>query len=115
MPDAIDQGEKPFIRPFMIDMADDHYALDIGRARDLLDWQPTHAILETLPKIVQALKDDPLGWYRANGITPPPWLETAARPSRIPKRCAPTTRRAIARSTGASSGRTSSISGSAPG
>ena len=41
VPDAIDQGEKPFIRPFMIDMADDHYALDISRARDLLDWQPT--------------------------------------------------------------------------
>jgi nucleoside-diphosphate-sugar epimerase/uncharacterized membrane protein len=79
VPDAIDQGEKPFIRPFMIDMADDHYALDISRARDLLDWQPTHTIRETLPKIVQALKDDPLAWYRANGITPPPWLETAAR------------------------------------
>ena len=30
MPDAIDQGEAPFIRPFMIEMADDHYALDIG-------------------------------------------------------------------------------------
>ena len=44
VPDAIDQGEKPFIRPFMVDMADDHYALDISRARDLLDWQPAHTI-----------------------------------------------------------------------
>ena len=33
IPDDIDKGEKPFIRPFMIDMADDHYALDIARAR----------------------------------------------------------------------------------
>jgi nucleoside-diphosphate-sugar epimerase/uncharacterized membrane protein len=78
VPDAIDHGEKPFIRPFMIDLADDHYALDISRARDLLGWQPRHTIRETLPKIVQALKDDPIGWYRANHITPPPWLETAA-------------------------------------
>ena len=33
VPDAIDQGEKPFIRSFMVEMADDHYALDITRAR----------------------------------------------------------------------------------
>jgi nucleoside-diphosphate-sugar epimerase/uncharacterized membrane protein len=78
VPDAIDQGEKPFIRPFMIDMADDHYALDISRARDLLGWQPAHDVRATLPQIVQALKDDPIGWYRANDITPPPWLVTAA-------------------------------------
>ena len=37
VPDPIDRGEKPFIRPFMVDMADDHYALDISRARELLD------------------------------------------------------------------------------
>jgi nucleoside-diphosphate-sugar epimerase len=79
VPDAIDQGEKPFIRPFMVDMADDHYALDITRARDLLGWRPVRSLGATLPKIVQALKDDPIGWHQANGITPPPWLETAAQ------------------------------------
>ena len=36
VPDAIDGGEVPFIRPFMVAMADDHYALDIRRARELL-------------------------------------------------------------------------------
>ncbi|MGH6918033.1 MAG: vitamin K epoxide reductase family protein, partial [Geminicoccaceae bacterium] len=78
VPDAIDQGEEPFIRPFMVDMADDHYALDITRARDLLGWQPRRSIRATLPKIIQALKDDPIAWYRDNRITPPPWLEAAA-------------------------------------
>jgi nucleoside-diphosphate-sugar epimerase len=78
VPDPIDRGEKPFIRPFMVDMADDHYALDISRARELLDWQPRRSLRATLPKIVQALKDDPIAWYRDNGITPPAWLETAA-------------------------------------
>lgn len=36
VPDDFDRGEKPFIRPFMIDMASDHYALDISRARELV-------------------------------------------------------------------------------
>jgi predicted NBD/HSP70 family sugar kinase len=75
--DALDQGEKPFIRPFMIDMASDHFALDISLACDLLDWSPEERINDKLPTLISALKRDPLAWYRANGITPPPWLEAA--------------------------------------
>lgn len=77
VPDAIDQGEKPFVRPFMIDMADDHYALDIARAWQLLGWKPRRRLQTVLPKLVAALKTDPIGWYAANEVTPPPWLETA--------------------------------------
>ncbi len=77
VPDALDQGEKPFIRPFMIDMASDHYALDISKARHLLDWEPEQRIEDKLPVLIEALKDNPLGWYRANGIIPPSWLESA--------------------------------------
>ena len=36
IPDAIGSGKAPFIKPFMVAMADDHYALDVRRARDLL-------------------------------------------------------------------------------
>ena len=78
VPDAIDKGEKPFIRPFLIDLASDHYALDISRARDLLGWEPRHFIGEELSAIVKNLKADPLGWYRRNGIRPPDWMEEAA-------------------------------------
>ena len=78
IPDDIDRGEKPFIRPFMIDMAGDHYALDISQARQLLGWEPRHRLLDTLPDMVANLKADPLGWYRSNGITPPRWVERAA-------------------------------------
>ena len=77
VPDAIDQGKKPFIRPFMIEISSDHYALDISRARRLLEWKPKHRLRDTLPKLVRALKRDPAGWYRANGVTPPPWLDAA--------------------------------------
>jgi nucleoside-diphosphate-sugar epimerase/uncharacterized membrane protein len=78
IPDAIDKGEKPFIKPFMVDLADDHYELDITRARTLLDWEPRHALRDDLPSIVQALKADPLSWYRRNKLTPPEWVETLA-------------------------------------
>lgn len=78
VPDDFDMGEKPFIRPFMVEMANDHYELDTTRARELLDWKPQHSIREVLPKIVENLKTDPLGWYEANGLTPPTWLVAAA-------------------------------------
>jgi nucleoside-diphosphate-sugar epimerase/uncharacterized membrane protein len=78
IPDVIDRGEQPFVRPFMVDLADDHYALDITRARELLGWTPKHRIRDALPRLVSALKDDPLGWYKANRVTPPGWLEAAA-------------------------------------
>jgi nucleoside-diphosphate-sugar epimerase/uncharacterized membrane protein len=85
IPDAIDQGEKPFVRAFMIAMADDHYALDVTKARRLLGWEPRHRIRGVLPKIVQALKDDPQAWYRANGITPPAWITTAEEEGESPE------------------------------
>ena len=77
IPDAIDQGKAPFIKPFMVAMADDHYALDIRRARDLLDWEPKHRLKDELPQLVAALKDDPKRWYESNGVTPPAWLSEA--------------------------------------
>jgi UDP-glucose 4-epimerase len=70
-------GEEPFIKPWMIDLADDHYELDISRARDTLGWQPRRSLLETLPVMIAELEADPLGWYRANKLEPPRWLEEA--------------------------------------
>ncbi|MDX1538915.1 vitamin K epoxide reductase family protein [Arsukibacterium sp.] len=77
VPDAIDHGEPPFIRPFLIELASDHYALDISRARQLLDWQPRHSLSDVLPQMVKQLKKDPLAWYQDNGIRPPDWLKEA--------------------------------------
>ena len=77
VPDAIDGGEAPFIKPFMVAMADDHYALDIRRARDLLGWEPRRRLKDELPRLVAALKGDPAGWYETNRITPPVWISKA--------------------------------------
>lgn len=78
VPDAIDQGEKPFIKPFMVRLADDHYALDISRAERLLGWRPRHRLKDELPRMIASLKRDPLGWYKKNGLRPPVELEEAA-------------------------------------
>jgi vitamin K epoxide reductase family protein/SPW repeat-containing protein len=78
IPDSIDKGEKPFIKPFMVDLADDHCELNIARARSLLAWEPRHSLRDTLPAIVAALKADPLSWYRRNKLTPAEWVETMA-------------------------------------
>jgi len=77
VPDAIDHGEKPFIRPFLIDLASDHYALDISLAKRILDWEPNHFIGDKLATLVKNLKKDPALWYDNNGIRPPDWLVNA--------------------------------------
>ncbi len=65
--DAMQQGEA-FIKPFMVDMADDHYALDISRAKKLLDWTPQHRLAARLPTIVKNLLQNPQRWYDENEL-----------------------------------------------
>ncbi len=67
-------GADPFIKPWMIERANDHYALDITRARTLLDWAPQRSLRGTIPVMVAALKADPLGFYRENDLELPDWL-----------------------------------------
>lgn len=62
--------EDPFVRPWMVEIAGDHYEVDISRARKLLGWRPRHAVLEVLPKIIKALIADPPAWYRGNKLNP---------------------------------------------
>lgn len=74
VPDAIDQGREPFIKPFMIPLSDDHYEIDISRARRRLGWSPRHTLREKLPVMVEALKRNPEEWYRRNKLPLPVWL-----------------------------------------
>ena len=69
----------------MIEMASDHYALDVSRARELLGWRPRHDLREELDALITSLERDPLGWYERNGITPPVWLEGADERGLIPE------------------------------
>jgi nucleoside-diphosphate-sugar epimerase/uncharacterized membrane protein len=60
--------QDAFIRPWMVDISDDHYELDLTAARTRLDWSPRHSLRESLPDIVAGLKADPFAWYRANKL-----------------------------------------------
>ena len=64
-------GADPFIRPWMIDRADDHFAVDISLAQALLHWEPRRTLRRSLPKMVAALKADPQKWYKENGLEYP--------------------------------------------
>lgn len=68
---AADEEHKPFIKPWMIDLADQHYAVDIRRARERLHWEPQRRLRTTLPRIIQHLKQDPEGWYSTNKLPKP--------------------------------------------
>jgi len=62
-------GPEPFIQPWMIDLADDHYELDISRAHTLLGWKPNHSLNQSLITMVEALKTDSAKWYKDNGLS----------------------------------------------
>ncbi len=84
IPDDFDHGEKPFIRPFMIEMASDYYQLDCSKARKLLGWKAGHYIGDSLTDMVANLKRDPLKWYKSNKLTPPDWMVAAGEKHRNP-------------------------------
>lgn len=69
--------EENFIKPWMIDLADDHYALDIKRARTMIGWQPRHKLRDALPKMIAALKKDESQWYRDNKLPIPETIKDA--------------------------------------
>ncbi len=60
--------EESFIKPWMVDMADDHFAIDIGNAYQHIGWEPKHSLMETLPTMIEKLHEGPAGWYRENKL-----------------------------------------------
>ncbi|HYD72324.1 MAG TPA: NAD-dependent epimerase/dehydratase family protein, partial [Candidatus Binatia bacterium] len=62
--------DDPFVQPWMIRQAGDHYELDISQAQRLLDWRPRHKLMDTLPEMIARLKADPKSWYQANKMNP---------------------------------------------
>ena len=75
-------GDQQFIKSWMVEQSNDHYVLDISRARKLLGWTPRHSLRQTLPKMVAALKRDPTAWYKTNKLNPAlvAWYGQATNP-----------------------------------
>jgi nucleoside-diphosphate-sugar epimerase len=61
-------GDEEFIKPWMIDLADDHYPVAITRAHERLGWVPRRRLRDTLPAMIADLKRDPRGWYEENKL-----------------------------------------------
>jgi len=59
---------KAFIKPWMIDLANDHFEMDSSKAKKLLGWKPKHGLRDTLPKMVENLKANPEKFYRENNL-----------------------------------------------
>ncbi|WP_417385783.1 NAD-dependent epimerase/dehydratase family protein [Gimesia sp.] len=66
-----DENDEQFIKPWMIDLADQNYPVSIQHARNLLGWEPQHQLRNTLSDMTERLKSDPERWYEINGLPVP--------------------------------------------
>jgi hypothetical protein len=60
-----------FIKPWMIDIADQHYPISIAKARTVLGWQPRRRLRDVLPEMLGRLTHEPERWYQRNGLEVP--------------------------------------------
>jgi nucleoside-diphosphate-sugar epimerase len=67
--------DAPFIKPWMIDLADQNYPISVQRAREQLGWEPQHTLRQTLPDMIGRLHFDPKAWYEKNGLPIPKKVE----------------------------------------
>lgn len=82
--EKVEGEEETFIKPWMVDLADAHYPVAIGHAREKLGWEPRHRLSATLPEIIRRLKQDPKQWYKRNGLEPPE--DQKEKAMRVPER-----------------------------
>src|SRR5690606_16450801 len=73
---------KPFIQPWMIDIADDSYPVAIEHARERLQWEPRKRLRTTLPEMIRRLKEDPRAFYEENKLPLPEELAVGAGDTR---------------------------------
>lgn len=69
--DVMPLGPEPFVRPWMVDLADDAYCVDTSLATETLGWRPEHALASTLPVMIRHLLDEPERWFRENDLDLP--------------------------------------------
>ncbi|MGQ0538987.1 MAG: SPW repeat domain-containing protein, partial [Gemmatimonadaceae bacterium] len=77
--DKLPAAREPFIKPWMVPLAEDDFEVDNTRARATLGWEPRHRLRDALPQIVAKLKADPVRWYRENKLAAPEWLAAEKR------------------------------------
>jgi len=69
--EKLSNDDDTFIKPWMIDRADDNYPVSSERARDFLGWEPKRRLRNTIPDMIRRMRDNPQRWYEGNGIPVP--------------------------------------------
>jgi len=62
---------EPFIKPWMVKHADEHFDVDTTKLKRHIDWAPKKNLREVLPVMIESLKRDPDEWYKINKIPKP--------------------------------------------
>lgn len=62
---------KVQIKEWMVDLCDQNYSCDTNMIQERLGWAQKHSLRQTLPKMIHSLKENPLNWYRENGLKLP--------------------------------------------
>jgi nucleoside-diphosphate-sugar epimerase len=65
------EDEPTFIKPWMVDLADMHYPVEVGLAERRLGWRPRHRLRDSLDEMLRRLKSDPRRWYETNKLPLP--------------------------------------------
>lgn len=65
---ASSEEDRPFIKPWMVDLADQNYPVDLSEARAALGWSPKYTLRQTLPTILDNLKNNPQRFYETNKL-----------------------------------------------
>jgi nucleoside-diphosphate-sugar epimerase len=68
-----------FVKPRMTDLADQHFPVEIERARKKLGWEPRRQLRDTLPWMLGRLQEDPQAWFERNGLPVPDEARAASR------------------------------------
>ena len=59
-----------FLKPWMIQYADEHYEMDVSKAKQLIGWKPFRSLKSCLPSMLEIARDRPQDWLRANEKRP---------------------------------------------
>ena len=65
------KDDEQFIKPWMIDLADEHFPINITKARTQLGWAPKHRLRDVLPEMAKRLREHPREWYERNKLPLP--------------------------------------------
>lgn len=71
--------DEAFIKPWMIDLADANYPVEIEHARSKLGWNPVNSLRNTMGEMIARLKRNPQKWYEANGLSFPEEMKGASQ------------------------------------